>query len=220
MTFSAAALLHHACQPRVNLGFAMADWFKFFNDTLDEPRVQFAIAEHPQVVSVMVLLLSEASKKRSARIPWSDENFELFSYSRKLNVTVPIINHCMGLLEKIGFINRETGWVIINPWDSMQSDYCKGLNRGYYRVTSETLASNSLDTSARGEERRSEKKKKTPRLLSGKASGGGDLGSLAVRVADRGGVREEELRDGVPPGTYSDRPIPTTQSNPLPDFLQ
>ncbi len=150
----------------------------------------------------MVLLLSEASKKRSARIPWSDENFELFSYSRKLNVTIPIINHCMNILEKIGFINRETGWIIINSWESMQSDYCKGLNRGYYRGTSERLASNSLGTSARGEEKR-EDRKRTRKVFKSKSLASTSDYPMAERLADQGDIRSREIADEVPPGTYS-----------------
>jgi hypothetical protein len=44
----------------------------------------------------------------------------------------------------------------VSGWDDIQSDYAKGLNKGYYKKTTEKLASNSLVSTARGEERRGE----------------------------------------------------------------
>lgn len=137
----------------------MADWFKFFNDTLDDPKFQYAISEHHQVTSVFLLILSEASKKRSASIPWKDQDFELFGYSRKINVTVPILNECLNLLTRIGYINKDGSSITVMSWDSMQSDYCKGLNKGYYLDSTKKLASNSEVSTARGEERRGVKRR-------------------------------------------------------------
>lgn len=139
----------------------MADWFKFYNDGLDEPRFQYAISEHSEVTSVWLVILSEASKRRSNTITWRDEDFELFGYAKKINVSVPILNDCLGLLERIEYITRSNGKITIHGWDKLQSDYAKGLDRGYYKHTSKTLASNSLDTSVRGEERRREEKRKS-----------------------------------------------------------
>ena len=137
----------------------MADWFKFYNDGLDEPRFQFAISEHSEVTSVWLVILSEASKKRSATITWRDQDFELFGFARKINVSVPILNECINLLERIGYITRTPGEIRVEGWDARQSDYAKGLAKGYYKATSKTLASNSLVSTIRGEERRGDKKR-------------------------------------------------------------
>ena len=139
----------------------MADWFKFYNHWLDDPKIQFAISEHPQVLSVLLLLLSEASRLRKDAVPWSDKDYELFAYSRKLNVTVPIINECINLLCRVEFISKRNGSIKILNWNKLQSEYCRGKERGYYKKknesTSESLASISLESSTRGEESRSEK---------------------------------------------------------------
>lgn len=140
------------------LGVGVADWFKFFNDGLDEPRFQYAISEHSQVTSVWLVILSEASKKRSATITWRDDDFELIGYARKINVSVPILNSCVVLLEKIGYITRTNGKLTIPGWKMLQSAYARGVDRGYYdkKKTNKTLVSNSLDSTVRGEERRGE----------------------------------------------------------------
>lgn len=131
----------------------MADWFKFFNDGLEEPRFQFAISEQPLVASVWLVILSEASKKRSCKITWRDQDFELFGYARKINISVPVLNQCIGILERIGYISRKNGFIEVPGWELLQSDYAKGLSKGYYKTTSKTLASNSLDSTVRGEKK-------------------------------------------------------------------
>jgi hypothetical protein len=142
----------------------MADWFKFYNDGLDEPRFQYAISEQSSVTGVWLLILSEASKKRSARITWRDLDFELFGYAKKLNISVPILNQCIGILERIEYISRKDGCITISEWDKRQSDYAKGLDKGYYNKTKKKLASKSEVSTTRREEKRGEeitKKAKT-----------------------------------------------------------
>lgn len=135
----------------------MADWFKFFNDGLDEPRFQFAISEQPLVTSAWLLILSEASKKRSHKITWRDQDFELLGFARKVNISPAILNQCVDLLERIGYIKRENGNIIIPGWESLQSNYARGVDRGYYKSTNKTLASNKPVSTTRGEERRGDK---------------------------------------------------------------
>ncbi len=150
----------------MNLGFKMSDWFKFYNDTLDDPKFQYAISEYSQVTSVYLLILSEASKKRSGSIPWKDQDFELFGFSRKINVTVPILNECLNLLVRIGYINKDGHSITVTSWSTVQSDYCKGLSKGYYGDSTKKLASNSEVSSVRGEERRGDQIKRDQRVFS------------------------------------------------------
>lgn len=138
----------------------MADWFKFFNDGLDEPRFQFAISEQPLVTSVWLVILSEASKKRSSKITWRDEDFELLGFARKINVSPGVLNQCVTLLEKIGYISRDGVNISITDWDSLQSNYAKGLDRGYYKSTNKSLVSDEQVSTTRGEERRVEERRK------------------------------------------------------------
>lgn len=137
----------------------MADWFKFYNDGLDEPRIQFAISEHPSVVSVWLLILSEASKKRSGKITWRNQDFELFGYARKINVSVPVLNSCIELLTRIEYIKVDGDTIEIPEWERRQSDYSKGIDKGYFKKTSKLLASNSEVSTARREEKREEEKR-------------------------------------------------------------
>jgi hypothetical protein len=137
----------------------MADWFKFKNDCLSSKGMQFAMSEQPLVTSVFLVILSEASKARSSSFKWSDEDFEMIGFARLVNVSVPVFNQSIGLLERIKYISRKDGVITVNGWDDMQSDYAKGLNKGYYRKTSNKLASNSEVSTARGEERRGEEKR-------------------------------------------------------------
>lgn len=139
----------------------MADWFKFFNDGLDEPGFQYAISEQPLVTSVWLVILSEASKKRSSCIPWRDEDYELFGIARKVNVSPPVFNQCLVLLEKIGYVKRDGETMTIPAWKSVQSDYARGLEKGYYKQkkTRKKLASISEVSRTRGEESRVEENK-------------------------------------------------------------
>src|ERR1700685_836941 len=108
----------------------MADWFKFFNDGLDSKGMQFAISEQPLVPSVWLAVLSEASKNRSSSFHWEDQDYELLGMARRLNISVPILNQCIGLLERIRYITRRKDSIQVNGWDSFQSNYAKGVNRG------------------------------------------------------------------------------------------
>jgi hypothetical protein len=159
--FLAAFFMSPSAAAELSIWRTMADWFKFYNDGLDEPRFQFAISEQPLVTSVWLVILSEASKKRSSKITWRDQDFELLGFARKVNVSPPVFNQCVELLERIGYIARQNGNIDIPGWEKLQSDYAKGLAKGYYKSTSERLASVSKVSTVRGEESRVEKRIET-----------------------------------------------------------
>jgi len=141
----------------------MADWFKFKNDGLDSKGMQFALSEQPLVTSVWLVILSEASKARSGDFCWADEDFELVGFARKINVSVPVFNQCLVLLERIRYIRREGGRIHIDGWQSMQSDYANGIKKGYYKNTRKKLPSDSEVSTIRGEEKRVEENKQRER---------------------------------------------------------
>jgi len=136
----------------------MADWFKFYNDGLDSAGLQYCISEQPLVTSVWLVILSEASKNRSSKLPWDDKDFRLLGYARKVNVSPGVFNQSINLLQSAGYVKLEDGFLTIPGWESMQSNYAKGLNRGYYKDTNKTLVSNSQVSTVRGEEKRGEEK--------------------------------------------------------------
>lgn len=150
----------------------MADWFKTYNDELDSKGMQFALTECPHVIGVWQVIKSEASKNRSSSFKWEDADFELIGFARKLNISVPIFNECLNLLERAKFISRGGGKLVVAGWDKMQSDYARGLDKGYYtnRKTRKKLASNSVVSTARGEESRREENGGSPHHLNGKIS--------------------------------------------------
>lgn len=135
----------------------MADWFKVHNDMLASKGMQFAISEQPLVTSVWLVILSEASKNRSSYFAWSDSDFELIGFARLVNCSVPVFNQCLGLLQRINYIKKTCDKIEILGWDKLQSDYARGLDKGYYKKTSNKLASDKEETSPRGEERRGDK---------------------------------------------------------------
>ena len=77
-----------------------------------------------------------------------------------MNCSVPIFNQCLALLERIGYIKRGKGQIEITGWNDIQSDYAKGLDKGYYKNNKKKLASDSEVSTPRVEESREEKKKR------------------------------------------------------------
>jgi hypothetical protein len=147
----------------------MADWFKFYNDGLDSKGMQFALSEQPLVTSVWLVILSEASKNRASEIPWSGQDFEIIGYARKINVPVAVFNQSIDLLAKVGYIVVGDGSIKIPGWESLQSTYAKGVDRGYYKNANKSLVSTKQVSTPRGEERRGEEKRreestKTPKV--------------------------------------------------------
>lgn len=134
----------------------MADWFKFYNDGLDAGGMQYCISEQPLVTSVWLVILSEASKNRSGSFPWDNKDFRLLGFARKINVSPGIFNQCVNLLAHAGYITINSEEMVIPGWDRLQSDYAKGLDKGYYKKTSKRLASVSEVSTVRREEKRVE----------------------------------------------------------------
>ena len=152
----------------------MADWFKFYNDGLDSAGMQYCLSEQPSSVSVWLLILSEASKNRSGTLHWDASDYRLLGFARKLNISPGIFNQSLNLLQKAGYIALAKTTLTIPGWEKMQSDYAKGIDRGYYKHTSKTLASDSLVSTVRGEERRGEENpQRTTKLPASVKSGWG-----------------------------------------------
>lgn len=143
-----------------NLTTPMSDWFRVYNDLLDEPNFRYALGRSNVVGTVYMALLSEASKRRSCVVPWTE--CEEIGTGLKLNVSAGILCECVNALCEAHYIRKEPNSLVICDWDKTQSDYCRGLSKGYYKKLVETT---SLATQRRGE------KKRKPKFLSGPLPG-------------------------------------------------
>jgi hypothetical protein len=135
----------------------MADWFKFYENDLDETRLQYAIAQLPEVIPVWVGILSEACRHKSGTIRWGDNEIELFGFSRRLGVPIPKVNEAISLLAKIDYISVEKNAVNILKWKDKQSEYC---SKKMSRHTPDSIGTQYGQCPPRGEERRGDKSRK------------------------------------------------------------
>lgn len=103
----------------------MADWFKFYENDLDETRLQYAIAKMPEVVSVWVGILSEACRHKSGIVSWGTDEIELFGFSRRLGISLGKVNECINLLVEIRYITLGDGMITVIKWHEKQSEYCQ-----------------------------------------------------------------------------------------------
>lgn len=132
----------------------MADWFKFYENDLDETRLQYAISKLPEVVSVWVGILSECCRHKSDTIRWGSNEIELFGFSRRLGVSIPKVNEGINLLVEIEYISKEKDTITVIKWASKQSEYCQKKAK-----TRESVGTLSGECRPRGEERRGDNKR-------------------------------------------------------------
>lgn len=134
----------------------VADWFKFYENDLDETRLQYAISKLPEVIPVWVGILSEACRHKSGTVSWGDDSIELFGFSRRLGISVPKVNEAVVLLCEIRYITRANSHITVTKWDEKQSEYCQKKTR--LQNQSKTVSGHTPD-SVRQEERRGEEKR-------------------------------------------------------------
>lgn len=134
----------------------MADWFKFYENDLDETRFQYAIHQLVEVCPVWVGILSECCRHKSDTIRWGNNEIELFGFSQRLNVSVPKVDEAIKILVDIDYISRGENTLKVLKWKDKQSDYCQRLNR----TTPNSVRTVSEQCSLRGEERRGDKSTK------------------------------------------------------------
>lgn len=139
----------------------MADWFKFYENDLDETRFQYAVHQLSEVCPVWVGILSECCRHKSDTIRWGNNEIELFGFSQRLNVSVPKVNEAIKLLVDIDYISRGENTLKVLKWNTKQSDYCSRIKRG----SPNSVRTVSEQCPLRGEERRVEENKHTPAEL-------------------------------------------------------
>ncbi len=175
----------------------MADWFKFYENDLDETRLQYAIAKLPEVVAVWVGILSECCRHKSGTVRWGTNEIELFGFSRRLNVSIPKVNAAINLLVEIEYIAREGDMLNVLRWNKKQSEYCQAISRR----TPESVPSDSRESRPRGEESRGEENKKQARERVLSSDGNGKLSSANTvkfnKEHERNEARIKELESSV-----------------------
>jgi len=124
----------------------MADWFKMYENGLDEERLVSVLQDEPLTLSVWVWILTQCCKDKSDRFEVSDRIKRGFTL--KMNLGVDTFDTALNLLQEIGYVQVENSEVIVPQWDKRQSEYCQKRVR--------TL---SGETPPRGEESRRDKKR-------------------------------------------------------------
>lgn len=144
----------------------MADWFKVFENGIDETRFQYAIHKLQEVHGVWMGILSECCRHKSDTVRWGDNEIELFGFSQRLNISIPKVNDAINILVEIDYLKRGQNTLKVLAWKEKQSDYCQRINRqrpNSVRTVSEQCI-------PRGEESRSDemivdKSTKTPSVV-------------------------------------------------------
>jgi len=148
-------------------GDIMSDWFRWYDDALDEPRLQYAINKHPSVVAVWLWFLSQCAKKKRDTV---DEicNATLLGISHKLGIGAGVVNECVSLLLDINYIEKCDGGYKVRKWNDLQSEYMRLKKyRDGKMIRTQYVHDNDMyvhDTS-RGEERRGEEIRKEKSTL-------------------------------------------------------
>ncbi len=142
----------------------MADWFKFYENDLDNELLQWAMSENQPVGMVYVTILSRCCRDKSGTLAWGGEDFELFALSSKVHITPPIANECLKLLEKIRYIEIKDGFLNVLNWNSRQSEYCQKKEK-VSRQCPDSVPTKSGECRLRGEESRGEESRSDLKLV-------------------------------------------------------
>lgn len=147
----------------------MSDWFKWYEDALDEPRMQYAMHKSPSVLAVWVWHLSECSRTKSDTVR-TPSGPMLIGLEHKLAISPGKFMDAIALLVEIDYVEAHTehdkACVRVRGWSKLQSDYCmrkarkQAKNDTSVRTLSEHCPNTDGECTPRGEERRGEEKRK------------------------------------------------------------
>lgn len=109
----------------------MADWFKLHENWFHEPRLQWAIKEHPQVIACWLWVLTECCRTKSDTVGLHSEDYELLGIQQLLNMSPGIFTGCLKALQKIKYVDIDEGLKTIKVlrWNDFQSDYLTKKSR-------------------------------------------------------------------------------------------
>lgn len=134
----------------------MSDWFKLYENGLDEPRLCYAVHQNPNVLNTWIWILSECCRSKSDTIRLRSD-FDLKGASFKLNIPLDDILKGIELLVEIEYIENDNSHIKVLKWNDLQSDYCR--KKSHVTKDSPTKSDKVRQSQSRGEEKRKEKKK-------------------------------------------------------------
>lgn len=131
----------------------MADWFKLHENWFVEPRLQWAITQDRNVISVWLWCLTECCRIRSDTIGLHREDFEMIGIQQLLNISPGVFVQNIALLEKIKYIttNKDDNSLKVLKWNDFQSNYLVRKNKGDYdksgdsRIVSDSIGDSRID---------------------------------------------------------------------------
>lgn len=143
----------------------MSDYFRFYCDSMDEPRFQYAIHRQAAVLPAWVWTLCECTRMHTDTIS-KPNNAALLGLSHKLAATIGTINEAFNLLVEIEYIEEKDGRYKVRKWNDLQSQYLQRRVRtgkaNSRKCTNSVRTVNQIDApeERRGEESKGKKKEK------------------------------------------------------------
>jgi uncharacterized phage protein (TIGR02220 family) len=134
----------------------MANWFKLYETDLDETRMRYAMSKLPEVWPVWTGILMECCKHRGDTIKWGKESHELFGFSDRLKISIPIVNQAISLLSEIHYIEKRGDCLRVLKWGEKQDDYLLRKSQGYWQKRREIKNVTVNHSESHIEERRGE----------------------------------------------------------------
>lgn len=134
----------------------MADYFRFYCDGLDEPRLLYGMHKSPHTVAVWIWVLCECARTKKNQIA-EPTSAMLVGLQHKLNVQPGTIQMCLNTLVEIEYLEHLDGFYIVRKWNDLQSKY---MQEKAWKETHKNQKKPKGTKNPIGEERRGEKSRK------------------------------------------------------------
>ena len=140
----------------------MSDYFRFYCDGLDEPRLLYAMHKSPHVLLIWLWVLCECARTKRNQIE-QPSNSMIVGLQHKLNVPPDSILICLRLLTEIEYLAFESGYYIVRKWNDLQSKYMqeKAWRETHKHQKKPKETKNPIGEERRGEEKREDKEEDT-----------------------------------------------------------
>lgn len=131
----------------------MADYFRFYCDGLDEPRLLYGMHKSPHVVTVWIWVLCECARTKRNQIE-QPSSAMLVGLQHKLNVQPGTIQLCLNTLVEIEYLESFEGCYIVRKWNDLQSKYMqeKAWKESHRNQKEPKETKNPIGEERRGEE--------------------------------------------------------------------
>lgn len=134
----------------------MSDYFRFYCDGLDEPRLLYAIHQSPHVPVVWLWVLCECARTKKNQIE-QPSNAMLVGLQHKLNVPAGSVQLCLKLLVEIEYLEHIDCMYIVRKWNELQSKY---MQEKAWKETHKNQKKPKETKNPIGEERRGDDKER------------------------------------------------------------